>query len=63
MFDKKYKNEIKTLLEDGKSEEHAKKNAPILLEAQEMLLKWEAGDAAVVALWDQMNAVGLYSWI
>ena len=56
LFDKKYKNEIKTLLEDGKSEEHAKKNAPILLEAQEMLLKWEAGDKDVVKLWKTMNA-------
>jgi arginyl-tRNA synthetase len=56
LFDKKYKNEIKILLADGNSEEYAKKNAPILLEAQEMLLKWEAGDEDVIKLWKTMNA-------
>jgi len=55
LFDKKYKNEIKILLADGNSEEYAKKNAPILLEAQKMLLKWEAGDDEVVKLWKTMN--------
>ena len=55
LFDKKYKNEIKTLLAEGNSEEYAKKNAPILLEAQDMLLKWEAGDEDVVKLWKTMN--------
>lgn len=54
-FDKAYKEEIAKLVADGMSEEDAKKQAPILLEAQEMLRKWEAGDAAVVALWKQMN--------
>ena len=56
LFDKKYKNEIKILLADGNSEEYAKKNAPILVEAQEMLLKWEAGDEDVIKLWKTMNA-------
>jgi len=54
-FDKAYKKEIETLIGEGKTEEEAKKNAPILLEAQAMLLKWEAGDEAVVALWNKMN--------
>ncbi len=55
IFDKKYKEEVKTLISEGQSEEYAKKNAPILLEAQEMLRKWEAGDEEVVALWGTMN--------
>lgn len=55
-FDVEYKNQIKELITQGHSEEEAKKNAPILLEAQEMLRKWEAGDEAVVSLWKQMNA-------
>jgi len=54
-FDKAYKEEIAELLSAGKTEEEAKKQAPILLEAQEMLLKWEAGDEAVVSLWKTMN--------
>ncbi|OOV27839.1 arginine--tRNA ligase [Flavobacterium sp. LM5] len=54
-FDKAYKEEINQLMAEGKTEEEAKKQAPILLEAQEMLLKWEAGDAAVKALWSTMN--------
>ena len=54
-FDKHYKAEIKELIESGVSEEEAKKKAPIFLEAQEMLRKWEANDAAVRALWEKMN--------
>ncbi|WP_100615252.1 arginine--tRNA ligase [Confluentibacter citreus] len=54
-FDQEYKNEISTLINDGKSEEEAKKSAPIILEAQEMLQKWEAGDKDVVELWKKMN--------
>ncbi len=54
-FDKAYKAEIKTLMEGGMSEDDAKKNAPLMLEAQEMLRKWEAGDAEVRALWQTMN--------
>ena len=54
-FDKVYKEQIVQLIADGKTEEEAKKQAPILLEAQEMLLKWEAGDAEVKALWSKMN--------
>ena len=54
-FDKHYKAEIKELVAGGMSEEDAKKQAPILLEAQEMLRKWEAKDAEVRALWEKMN--------
>jgi arginyl-tRNA synthetase len=54
-FDKAYKEEISQLMSEGKSEEEAKKQAPIILEAQEMLLKWEAGDPEVMALWKTMN--------
>ncbi len=54
-FDKIYKEEINKLIFEGRSEEDAKKEAPILLEAQEMLRKWEAGDKEVVALWKTMN--------
>ena len=55
-FDVEYKNQIKELQAAGHSEDEAKKNAPLLQEAQEMLRKWEAGDEAVVSLWKQMNA-------
>lgn len=54
-FDQEYKAEIEKLKEGGMKEEEAKKNAPIMLEAQEMLRKWEAGDEATVALWRKMN--------
>lgn len=54
-FDKEYKNQINDLMAQGKTEEEAKKQAPIIIEAQEMLRKWEAGDAEVVALWKKMN--------
>ncbi len=54
-FDKAYKEQINQLMAEGKTEEEAKKQAPIILEAQEMLLKWEAGDEAVIALWKKMN--------
>ena len=54
-FDKAYKEEIKQLIAQGKTEEEAKKQAPILLEAQQMLLKWEAGDEEIVSLWKTMN--------
>jgi arginyl-tRNA synthetase len=54
-FDKAYKAEISQLTESGKTEEEAKKQAPIIVEAQEMLKKWEAGDEKVIALWKMMN--------
>ncbi len=54
-FDKAYKEEVSYLLAQGKSEEEAKTQAPILQDAQEMLQKWEAGDSQVVELWRTMN--------
>jgi arginyl-tRNA synthetase len=54
-FNDEYKKEISTLIADGKSEEDAKKQAPILIEAQQMLLRWEAGESETVALWKMMN--------
>ena len=54
-FDKHYKTEIKKLIDDGKTEDEAKKQAPLLIEAQEMLRQWEAGDDEVISLWKTMN--------
>jgi arginyl-tRNA synthetase len=55
IFDQEYKKEIKALVEGGKTEDEAKKEAPIMLEAQEMLRKWEEKDAEVYDLWITMN--------
>lgn len=57
-FDKAYKSQVNDLVGSGLTEDDAKKQAPVLLEAQEMLRKWEAGDAEVVKLWETMN-----SWV
>lgn len=54
-FDQEYKRQIEELIAEGKTEEEAKAEAPLILEAQEMLRKWEAGDPEVVALWKKMN--------
>ena len=55
-FDKHYKAQVKELMaEKGLSEDEAKKQAPIMLQAQEMLRKWEAKDPEVYALWETMN--------
>jgi len=58
IFDKEYKKQIDELKLQGQTEEEAKKNAPLIKEAQEMLLKWEAGDDKVIDLWQTMN-----SWV
>ncbi|WP_442591684.1 arginine--tRNA ligase [Pedobacter sp. AW31-3R] len=55
IFDKEYKKEIEALKLEGQTEEEAKKNAPLIKEAQAMLLAWEAGDDAVISLWKKMN--------
>jgi arginyl-tRNA synthetase len=55
LFDKEYKKEIETLVQAGQTEEEAKKAAPLIREAQAMLLAWEAGDDAVISLWKKMN--------
>ncbi|MGB5608350.1 arginine--tRNA ligase [Eudoraea sp.] len=57
-FDKVYKEEVEKLLAAGKDKIEAEREAPVLLKAQEMLRKWEAGDAEVVKLWKKMN-----SWV
>ncbi len=54
-FDQEYKKEISELVEQGISEDDAKKQAPIFVEAQEMLRKWESGDSETVELWKTMN--------
>ena len=57
-FDQEYKKEIEVFINQGKSADEAKAEAPIFLAAQEMLRKWEAGDEETVALWKKMN-----SWV
>lgn len=57
-FDKAYKAQVNTLVSEGLSKEEAEKKATLMQEAQEMLRKWEAGDAEVVSLWKTMN-----SWV
>lgn len=57
-FDKEYKQQIAELMTRGVDEETAKKEAPLMKEAQQMLLKWEQGDKEVRALWQKMN-----SWV
>lgn len=54
-FDKEYKKEVASLMEQGMDEETAKREAPLMKEAQAMLLKWEQGDPEVRALWQKMN--------
>ena len=54
-FDKAYKIEIASLISQGKTEEEAKKQAPLILEAQQMLLDWENGKPEVIELWKTMN--------
>ncbi len=55
-FDKAYKAEIADLIAKGMDKEAAEKQAPILLEAQAMLKKWEVKDPEIYALWERMNA-------
>ena len=55
LFDKEYKKQIEELKQISQTEDEAKKNAPIIKEAQEMLQKWEAGDDEVIHLWKIMN--------
>jgi len=58
VFDKAYKAEVAELIAQGSSEEEAKKSAPLILEAQKMLLAWENNDPEVRHLWETMN-----SWV
>lgn len=54
-FDKAYKSQIGQLTGEGVAEDEAKKTAPIMVEAQQMLIKWEQNDGEVIALWKKMN--------
>ena len=54
-FDKEYRAEVKALVEGGMDEETAKKEAPLMKEAQAMLLKWEQNDPEIRSLWAKMN--------
>ncbi len=54
-FDKHYKEEVKKLMASGVEEEQAKKDAPLMVEAQSMLKRWEEGDKEVRDLWEKMN--------
>jgi arginyl-tRNA synthetase len=54
-FDKEYKSQVKELVLNGMSEEQADREAPLIMEAQVMLRKWEARDGEVIALWKKMN--------
>lgn len=54
-FDKAYKKEIEALVAEGMAEEEAKKEAPLMKATQEMLVKWEDGDAETMDLWRKMN--------
>ena len=54
-FDKHYKDEVKQLTASGMDEEQAKREAPLMVEAQQMLKRWEEGDAEVRSLWEKMN--------
>jgi arginyl-tRNA synthetase len=56
IFDKQYKQEIKDLIASGLTEEDAAKQAPSILAAQDLLVKWEAGDEPTIAVWKMMNA-------
>ncbi|TWI98136.1 arginyl-tRNA synthetase [Mucilaginibacter frigoritolerans] len=55
IFDKEYKKQIEELKSIGQTEDEAKKNAPLIKQAQKMLQKWEAGDEQVINLWKTMN--------
>ena len=54
-YDQVYQEQVQDLIKQGKADDDAKQQAPILLEAKDMLLKWESGDKEVVSLWKKMN--------
>ena len=58
LFDKVYKEEILQLISEGNDKAYAERNAPIFLDAQSLLIKWESGDKKVIELWKKMN-----SWV
>ena len=58
LFEKKLREQIEPLVDAGSTPEEARENAPLMLEARQLLLKWEAGDPDTVQLWQMMN-----SWV
>ena len=54
-FDKEYKEQVRQLMRGGMEQEIAEREAPLMKEAQEMLVKWEQGDSAILSLWKTMN--------
>ena len=58
LFEKEYKKQVQELMARGYTEEKAKEEAPIMLEAREMLIKWEQNNPETIALWSKMN-----SWV
>lgn len=58
LFDKHFKAEVKSLMEQGMSEDEAKAESPLMKEAREMLVKWEQKDPEIRSLWEMMN-----SWV
>ena len=58
MFDREYKRQVAELKQGGQSDEEAAENAPLMIAAREMLLKWESGDPSTIELWHTMN-----SWV
>ncbi len=54
-FEREYRQQVEQLVQAGQRQEEAEKNAPLMLEAQELLRRWEAGDTEVIALWKMMN--------
>lgn len=58
LFEKEYKQQVEELMQKGMNEGDARNSAPLIKEAREMLLKWEAGDTEVIELWKMMN-----SWV
>ena len=55
LFDKEYKKQVADLISNGKTKEEAEKNAELIIEAREMLKKWEANDSDIFELWNKMN--------
>ena len=55
LFEKVFKEEVALLISQGNEKKYAEKNAPIFLEAQNLLIKWESGDKEVIDLWTKMN--------
>jgi arginyl-tRNA synthetase len=58
LFEKEIRNQVEELVEKGMNSDDARNSAPLMKEAREMLLKWEAGDSSVINLWNMMN-----SWV